>query len=176
MSGVTLSAELVLFLIFGAATLVSATMVVVSRNPIRSAMSLVATFFFLAGIYVLLWAHTIAVLQILVYAGAIMVLFLFVIMLLAPTEDHVETIKLAPARIIALVAATLLFLVLVDIFLQLPVSPDTWTTNADQVQRFGTIAELGKILYTQWLFPFEAVSVLLLVAILGAVMVAKAKV
>ncbi len=64
-------------------TLGSAGGVVSSRNPIGAAMSLVACFFFLAGIYVLLWAHTIAALQVLVYAGAIMVLFLFVIMLLS---------------------------------------------------------------------------------------------
>src|SRR5262245_65388979 len=81
-----MSAEQILFWVFAVATVLSALGVVVVKNPIASAMSLVATFFFLAGIYVLLWAHTIAVLQVLVYAGAIMVLFLFVIMLLSLTD------------------------------------------------------------------------------------------
>ncbi len=78
-----MSAEKILFVVFALLTLGAAGGVIVLRNPIASAMSLVASFFFLAGIYVLLWAHTIAALQVLVYAGAIMVLFLFVIMLLS---------------------------------------------------------------------------------------------
>ena len=73
--------EQVLFWLFAAGIVLTSGGVIVLRNPVASAMSLVACFFFLAGTYVLLWAHTIAVLQILVYAGAIMVLFLFVIML-----------------------------------------------------------------------------------------------
>src|SRR4030095_15288558 len=73
----------ILFYGFSILTVVSASAVIAARSPINSAMSLVAAFFFLAGIYVLLLAHTIAILQVLVYAGAIMVLFLFVIMLLS---------------------------------------------------------------------------------------------
>src|SRR5512141_2616385 len=80
-------AEVVVFWIFAIPLLVSAIGVVVSRNPVNAAMSLVAAFFFLAGIYVLLTAHLLAFLQVLVYAGAIMVLFLFVIMLLTTGDE-----------------------------------------------------------------------------------------
>src|SRR5512141_317233 len=80
-------AEVVVFWIFAIPLLVSAAGVVVARNPVNAAMSLVAAFFFLAGIYVLLTAHLLAFLQVLVYAGAIMVLFLFVIMLLTTGDE-----------------------------------------------------------------------------------------
>jgi len=83
-----MSVEEALFWVFGACIVLGAAGVIFARNTVNSAMALVATFFFLAGIYVLLWAHTIAILQVLVYAGAIMVLFLFVIMLLSLTEHE----------------------------------------------------------------------------------------
>src|SRR5689334_23407137 len=86
-------------------TLLSAGLVITARSPINSAMALVSTFFFLAGIYVLLWAHTIAVLQVLVYAGAIMVLFLFVIMLLSLTEANLGLARVTPSRVVGGAAA-----------------------------------------------------------------------
>src|SRR5689334_20448532 len=80
-------AEMVVFWIFAVPLLATATGVIVSRNPVNAAISLVAAFFFLAGIYILLLAHLLAFLQVLVYAGAIMVVFLFVIMLLTTSDD-----------------------------------------------------------------------------------------
>src|SRR6185436_2380519 len=94
--------EQILFAIFAVLTVLAALGVVVLKNPIGAAMSLVATFFFLSGIYVLLWAHTIAALQVLVYAGAIMVLFLFVIMLLS-LQDTGRTMQFSVARILGAV-------------------------------------------------------------------------
>src|SRR3954453_19647778 len=96
--------ELILFVAFGLLTLLSSLDVVIAKSPIPCAMSLVATFFFLAGLYVLLWAHTIAVLQVLVYAGAIMVLFLFVIMLLS-LGDIGPGAKISFSRIVGGLAA-----------------------------------------------------------------------
>lgn len=168
-------AEQVLFWIFAVATIASATGVIFARNPIASAMSLVATFFFLSGIYVLLWAHTIAALQVLVYAGAIMVLFLFVVMLLS-LSDHGPVLSFSPTRIAAGVAVAGLFVALAAVFRKLPVTELSWTGNAAKVKEFGGIQHLGEIMYTQWLFPFEAVSLLLLVAIVGAVVVAKPRI
>ena len=138
-------------------------------------MSLVATFFVLAGIYVLLWAHTIAALQVLVYAGAIMVLFLFVIMLLS-LSDQGPVMTFSPTRIAGGAAVVGLFVALVAVFRKLPVTELAWTTDASKMKTFGSIKHLGEIMYTQWLFPFEAVSLLLLVAILGAVVVAKPRI
>lgn len=174
MSGPT-STEQILFLVFAAATLLAAGGVVFLKNAISSAMSLVACFFFLAGLYVLLWAHTIAALQVLVYAGAIMVLFLFVIMLLNMTSEG-PVLKFSPSRIGGVVAVGLFFAGLVSAFQRLPTRSMEWLSDADRLASFGTIRSLGEQMYTRWLFPFEAVSLLLLVAILGAVVVAKARV
>ncbi|MFO0593743.1 MAG: NADH-quinone oxidoreductase subunit J [Myxococcaceae bacterium] len=170
-----MNAELVLFWVFSIATVLSAAGVILSRNPVASAMSLVATFFFLAGIYVLLWAHTIAALQVLVYAGAIMVLFLFVIMLLS-LSDSGPVLSFTPSRILGGAATVGLFVALSAVFRKLPSTELAWTTDQARVQGFGTIQHLGEVMYTQWLFPFEAVSLLLLVAILGAVVVAKPRI
>lgn len=171
-----MNAEMVLFWIFAIGTMVGSAGVIFTRNPVASAMSLVATFFFLAGVYVLLWAHTIAVLQVLVYAGAIMVLFLFVIMLLSLTDSG-PVLSFTPSRIAGGLATIALFVALFMVFKRLPNDTElAWATDAAKVQSFGSIQHLGEIMYTQWLFPFEAVSLLLLVAILGAVVVAKPRI
>jgi NADH-quinone oxidoreductase subunit J len=172
---VNMSPEQVLFWVFSIATVVAASGVVIAKNPIGAAMSLVATFFFLSGIYVLLWAHTIAALQVLVYAGAIMVLFLFVIMLLS-LQDTGRTMQFSVGRLLGAVGTAGLLAALVASFRQLPVIEKTWIQDKAQVASFGTIQKVGEVMYTQWLFPFEAVSLLLLVAILGAVVVAKPRI
>ncbi|MBK7859155.1 MAG: NADH-quinone oxidoreductase subunit J [Archangiaceae bacterium] len=170
-----MSPEQILFWVFAVATVFSALGVVVLKNPIASAMSLVATFFFLAGIYVLLWAHTVAALQVLVYAGAIMVLFLFVIMLLS-INDVGPAVQLSFSRLLGAVATAALLAALVLAFRKLPTSDLAWANDPARLASFGSIKEVGAIMYTQWLFPFEAVSLLLLVAIVGAVVVAKSRI
>ncbi|HZH04503.1 MAG TPA: NADH-quinone oxidoreductase subunit J [Myxococcaceae bacterium] len=165
-----MSAEVVLFWVFAGLTVLSAVGVIVSRNPIASAMSLVAAFFFLAGIYVLLWAHTIAILQVLVYAGAVMVLFLFVIMLLS-LPDPGPAVRPSFWRLVGGGSAAGLGACLVIAVARVPGG-----TASPNPATFGTLRELGGILYTQYLLPFEAVSLLLLVAMIGAVVVAKSRV
>lgn len=169
-----MSAQLVLFWIFAVLTALSALGVVFGKNPVASAMSLVAAFFFLAGIYVLLWAHSIAVFQVLVYAGAIMVLFLFVIMLLSLSEVDLGSGKATPAKVLGGLAAAGLFVVLAVVLgrAQLVGAP----FSVDRLASFGTLKELGGVLYTVYLLPFEAVSLLLLVAIVGAVVVSKSRI
>lgn len=171
-----MSAEQILFWVFAVATIGSAGLVLLARNAVASAMALVSTFFFLAGIYVLLWAHTIAALQVLVYTGAIMVLFLFVLMLLS-LNDQGPVMTFSVWRAAGAAAVLTLLGALVTVFRRLP-APDTlpWTSDAARVGDFGTIKQVGEVLYTQWLFPFEAVSLLLLVAVVGAVVVAKSRV
>ncbi len=167
--------EQVLFYLFAVGIVTTSLGVIVLRNPVASAMSLVACFFFLAGTYVLLWAHTIAVLQILVYAGAIMVLFLFVIMLLSLTDTG-PIARVTFSRVLGVAGVLGMFAILTVAFLKLPVSTSTWTNDMGQVAQFGTIKYLGGVMYTQWLLPFESVSLLLLVAIVGAVVVAKSRI
>ena len=170
-----LSAEVVLFWAFAFATVMASGGVVVAKNAIASAMSLVASFFFLAGIYVLLWAHTIAALQVLVYAGAIMVLFLFVIMLLS-LQDSGPMMQFSLMRVLGAAGVVGLLVALFTAFKKLPETSMAWAQDAAQRNAFGTIGKVGEVLYTQWLFPFEAVSLLLLVAMVGAVVVAKPKI
>lgn len=170
-----MSAEVILFWAFAALTLLSALVVVVARSPMHCALSLVASFFFLAGLYVLLWAHTVAVLQVLVYAGAIMVLFLFVIMLLSLVELGPGS-KLSFSRLLGMASALWLFLALGGAMLKLRGPQVDWAVDPARAESFGTIRALGQLLFTSYLLPFEAVSVLLLVAIVGAVVVAKPRI
>ncbi len=171
-----MNVELVLFGAFALLTLLSAGLVIFAKNAISSAMALVATFFFLAGIYVLLWAHTVAVLQVLVYAGAIMVLFLFVIMLLNLGESASTGPRLTLSRIAGGAAAAGLLVVLVVSIWKMPVRAETFTGPQAIASGFGTLAVIGQTIFTKWLLPFEAVSLLLLVGMVGAVVVAKSRI
>jgi NADH-quinone oxidoreductase subunit J len=152
--------------------------VITARNPVASAMALVGSFFALAGIYVLLWAHTIAILQVLVYAGAIMVLFLFVIMLLSLGEDQIRGGGFSVSKVIGGLATGGLLLVLALAIIRMNPGGTTEMASLGQAEQaaFGTLAHLGQVLYTRWLFPFEAVSLLLLAAMVGAVVVAKSRI
>jgi NADH-quinone oxidoreductase subunit J len=134
-----------------------------------------ATFLFLAAIYAQLLAHTIAILQVLVYAGAIMVLFLFVIMLLSLTHEGDAGPRLSLHQVVGGVAA-------VGVFAGLVVALVRWRETLGGIRghetlaRFGTLEQVGGLLYARWLLPFEAVSLLLLVAMVGAVVVAKPRI
>lgn len=169
-----MSAELALFWIFALCTVAGAAVVIGARNPINSAMALVATFFFLAGIYVLLWAHTIAVLQVLVYAGAIMVLFLFVIMLLSLSDTGLSGGGVTVSRLFGAAASAAILVLLVMAIAGTGVTDPPMMLS--QSTSFGTLKHIGEIIYTTYLLPFEAVSLLLLVAIVGAVVVAKSRI
>ncbi len=164
-------AEVVVFWIFAIPLLVSAAGVVVARNPVNAAMSLVAAFFFLAGIYVLLTAHLLAFLQVLVYAGAIMVLFLFVIMLLTTGDENYARARVKAMQVAGVFGAAGVMAVVVRAVQQLGPMPMR-VVSAD----FGTVKAVGRVLFTQYLLPFEATSLLLLVAIVGAVVVAKPRI
>ena len=164
--------EQALFGAFAFLTLFSAGVVIFAKSPINSAMALVSTFFFLAGIYVLLWAHTLAAMQVLVYAGAIMVLFLFVIMLLNLGEES-QGMRLTFTRIIGGATALGLFAALVVVLLRLP---NTVADLGPQTESFGTLKTIGQAIFSTWLFPFEAVSLLLLVSMVGSVVVAKSRI
>ena len=165
------TAEQVTFWIFAVPLVCAAAGVVISRNPVYAAINLVAAFFFLAGIYVLLVAHLIAFMQILVYAGAVMVLFLFVIMLLSAGDEHLVEERLRAMQLVGAAGALGLTAVLAWAV--------TEVARADPAALppdFGTVKAVGRVLYTQFLLPFEATSLLLLAAIVGAVVVAKERI
>jgi NADH-quinone oxidoreductase subunit J len=158
-----------LFYIFAFLALVFGFLVVAnpfSRNPVTSAMFLVLTIISLAGLFVLLHAFFLAAVQVLVYAGAVMVLFLFVIMLLDLREEERRKIK-ALAVAGGLISVGAILAIFLSSLLRSPLgAADSPTLEG------GTIA-LGKLLFTEYLLPFEIVSVLLLVAIVGVVLLSK---
>lgn len=164
-------AESAVFWVFTIPLIMSSAGVVVARNPVSAAISLVVAFFFLAGIYILLVAHLLAFLQVLVYAGAIMVLFLFVIMLLTTGDEEFHRARLKGMQWAGLAGAAGVLAVVVAAVREVGATP--FTTVASD---FGTVKAVGRLLYTQYLLPFEATSLLLLVAIVGAVVVAKQRI
>lgn len=158
-----------LFLFLSFVALLSALGVVFAKNPIHSVLFLILTFFSLSGHYLLLNAQFLAAVNIIVYAGAIMVLFLFVIMFLnlnIDTEPH----KPALAKIAAAIAGGSLLLIMVAALRNVqPAGADAATFNS----QIGMVDKLGMVLYTDYLLPFELASILLLVAMVGAVMLGK---
>ena len=169
--------SLTFFWVFGVIAMLSGLLCITRKNPVASALWLVVTLFALAGLFVLLDAQFIAVLQVLVYAGAIMVLFLFVIMLLNLGRPGPSDIK-GPATVLtaAVLAGAMLFLIK-------PVSqaslPDAIRLPAGTVaaiqQQQGMVGSVAGPLFEVYLVPFEIASVLLLAAIVGAVVLAKRK-
>ncbi len=162
--------EGVLFYVFAALTLLCAILVVAnpfSRNPVTSAMFLVLTIISMSGLFLLLHAFFLAAVQILVYAGAVMVLFLFVIMLLDLKEEQRRRIKF-----FGLAAGLVSVGLVVSIFIK---SLASIQPSAAPPTLEGETYALGKLLFTQYTLPFEIVSVLLLVAMVGVILLSKKK-
>jgi NADH-quinone oxidoreductase subunit J len=159
-----------LFYVFAALTLLCGILVIAnpfSRNPVTSAMFLVLTIISMAGLFVLLHAFFLAAVQILVYAGAVMVLFLFVIMLLDLKEEERRRIKL-----IGFVAGIIAVGGIISAFVK---SLASVKDAAGEPQLEGDTLALGKLLFTRYTLPFEIVSVLLLVAMVGVILLSKKK-
>ena len=171
-------AETVLFWIFFAGVIGAGFMVVWNRNPVHAAMSLVACFFFLAGVYVLLSAHLIAILQVMVYAGAVMVLFVFVIMLLNLKEEELGRERVTVWKGIGAIAvAAAVGLIVVDALRTAYTTGPLRDLAVEQLPTgFGSARAVGRALYLFSVLPFEVTSLLLTVAIVGAVVVAKGKI
>ena len=156
------------FYLFAALTLFCGLMVVanpLSRNPVTSAIFLVLTIVSMSGLFVLLHAFFLAAVQILVYAGAVMVLFLFVIMLLDIKEEERRKFKVISAGIGALAVFGT-----AAIFLK-SIGTTQWKGAAPTIE--GSTVALGKLLFDKFLLPFEIVSVLLLVAMIGVILLSR---
>ena len=158
-----------LFYVFAALTLICAVLVVAnpfSRNPVTSAMFLVLTIISMAGLFLLLHAFFLAAVQIIVYAGAVIVLFLFVIMLLDLKEEQRRRIKFFG------VAAGLVSVGLITVIFFRCLHQTNLQTQPTPSLEGGT-APLGKLLFSQYILPFEIVSILLLVAMVGVILLSK---
>ena len=169
--------KFVVFLISAVVVIVSSLLMTTRKNPIHSALWMILAFFFMAVIYLLLNAQFIAVAQVMVYAGAIMMLILFVIMMVSLDNGHKEektdmnysfTKKVAGALVMTILAVELLFAALLY---QTTAKPGVYP--ADAVYSMGNTKTVGSLLYGQYLFPFEIASILLLVGIIGAVVLSK---
>jgi NADH-quinone oxidoreductase subunit J len=165
--------QLLIFYILAFGAVTSALLMVTNKKPVSAAMSLIATMVFLAGLYVLLDAHLIAALQLIVYAGAIMVLFLFVIMLLNVEEKEG---RMAGNTILLQFGAMLAIGVVFIMMVSLVKSGGTLLVFGEGAEQFGTTKAVAKMLFTEYLLPFEIASVLLLAAIVGAVILAKRRI
>jgi NADH-quinone oxidoreductase subunit J len=159
--------QTILFWLFSIAGIAGGVGLLINKNAVMAALSLILNFFCIAGLYLTLAAEFIAVIQILVYAGAIMVLFLFVIMLLNLQDEHGVfkfDIKRGAAYILGLAFIGEMFYVLRNFM------GDT-RTSGDFA--FGKAEPIGQQLMTNYLFPFEIISVILIIALMGAIVVAR---
>lgn len=166
--------ELFFFSVVALVAIVSGILVVKCRNPINSALSLVLTFFCLATFYVMLDAPFMAAIQVIVYAGAIMVLIVFVIMLL---NIRTETGKrYTHALTIGGVIGALTLFEIVYFFTRSGLTGARGNMGKELIERVGHTELIGRSMFTEFLLPFEITSLLLLVAIIGAVVLAKRKI
>ncbi len=161
----------ILFFILAAVALVSGVLVVFQVHPLRSALWLIVNFFAVAGIYLLAHAEFIAAIQVIVYAGAIMVLFLFVIMLLnlRQPEEPAKTPHIGQ-KFVGIVLAGFTALLLIYGFSRAKLPPGKALAPG-----LGNTESIARSLFTDYLLPFEVTSILLLVAIVGAVVLAKTR-
>lgn len=166
--------EVILFFIFAIVAAVSAVLMITRKDAVISALFLILNFAALAGLYLTLNAQFIAVAQVIVYAGAIMVLFLFVLMLLKP-ENEKKFMEVKPkVKIFAMIIA---FLVFVEISYMIFFSHPSKNIagNLAKSVNAGTIESIGRELFTNYIVPFEAAGFLLLAATIGALVLAKKK-
>ena len=160
----------ILFYVLSSLTVLSALLMVFSKNPVYSILYLIVTFFCISGHYVLLNAQFLAIVNVIVYAGAIMVLFLFVVMLMNLNNERHSFGR--PAKFLAATLISLLFVALtVGIFL----GDKSAVTTGIEVGTgdLGLIHNLGSMLYSEYVLPFELSSILFLSAMIGAVMLSK---
>jgi NADH-quinone oxidoreductase subunit J len=167
-----MSLNLIFFIFFASLALIASVMMITRKNPVMSAVFLILNFFSLAGLYLLLNAQFIAVVEIIVYAGAIMILFLFVLMLLNQRSDEKIMGSKKPLKIFAvIISVILLFQLSYIIFISRPSA--SITPELQKSIQAGTVETIGRELYTNYVLPFEAAGFLLLSAAIGALILAK---
>jgi len=161
--------ETVLFILFGAIAVCGAIMVVTRKHPMASALYLILTLFAVAALFVLRQAHFLAAIQVIIYAGAVVVLFVFVIMLINVPEDRLPVERATTVRVLGVLAAG--FFVL-----ESAVLARRYSMPAGPAAEVGTVETVGRALFTDYLLAFEITSVLLLAAVIGAIALAKRKI
>ncbi len=163
------------FAYFAGMIIVLSILVVTRKNPVHSVMWMLVLFVHIAALYLFLNAEFLAAIQIIVYAGAILVLFLFVIMLLNLRNEETER-KFQRQWPIGVIIGVVFMAFLVMILGEITVVPRLGKYSVEFIQSEGNLMTIGKILYTEYLLPFEIASLILLVAIIGAVLLSKKKI
>ena len=167
---------LTIFYLFAALSVFGALGVLFLKNPIHCALSLVGTFFCLGSIYVILNAEFVAVIQVLIYAGAIMVLFLFVLMLLSSRDTELSSKKLTVGNILAVILSLGIFFQIASLFTVNKLKlGNKGEYPIEVIEEIGSIALIGRLLFTDYILSLEIIAILLLVAVIGAVVIAKKK-
>ncbi|HEY3489105.1 MAG TPA: NADH-quinone oxidoreductase subunit J [Candidatus Deferrimicrobiaceae bacterium] len=161
--------EPILFTLFGAVAVAGALMVVTRKSPMSAALSLILSLFAVAALFALRQAHFLAVIQVIVYAGAVIVLFIFVILLINVPQDKLPVEKMTVYRLLGVVTAGLFMVEAAVAGRRLSASPLA-------VKDSGSVEAIGHALFTDYLLAFEVTSVLLLAAVVGAVVLAKKKI
>jgi NADH-quinone oxidoreductase subunit J len=164
-------AELIVFVVLAPVSVLSALGMVLNRNAVYSALLLVINFFCLAGFYVLLEAQFVAAVQVIVYAGAIMVLFLFVLMLLGVGSEDILKESIKGQRPAAAVLTVLLLVAVVGALVAGVL--DTPPASLAQANQGGNVQAIGRILFTRYVFQFEIAGLLLVVAAVGALVLGR---
>lgn len=163
-----MSITTLLFILLSAMAVGSAIMMLLSKSPVKSILWLIVVFFAISGHYVMLNAQFLAIVNIIVYAGAIMVLFLFVVMLMNLNAES-EPAKNYRLHIIGIVSGGSLLIIILSALMKTDQQQLVQMKIGDQ----GLIANLGKVLFTNYVLPFEIASVLFLSAMIGAVIIGK---
>ncbi|WP_374360818.1 NADH-quinone oxidoreductase subunit J [Cloacibacterium sp.] len=158
----------ILFYLFSALALGSASYFVFAKNPLYAILSLIVTFFTIAALYILLNAQFLGIIQIIVYAGAIMVLFLYVLMMLNLNKED-ESKKHNINKLVGIVAGGILFVGMLGAYKGLK----TGVATKDVDVSVGLTKNLGKLLFNEYVLPFELASILILAGIVGAVLIGK---
>ena len=164
--------EIYAFILLAVLAIASALGMILTKNTVNSALLLVLNLLSVAGVYLLLQAQFLALIQVLVYAGAIMVLFLFVIMLLNLDEEESFFDKIRVKYIVAFLLGVVIF---GQILYSLGGVADFLPEISEEMQYVGTVEALGDVLYTDFLFAFEMTAILLTAAVVGAIMIAQYK-
>lgn len=161
------------FIFLAVLAVASALMMVISKNTVNSALFLVINMVALAGLFLLLQAQFLAIIQVLVYAGAIMVLFLFVIMLLNVDEEESLFTKFRIKYFVAFLLGTGVF---AQIVYSIGSYSDTLPMVASEMADVGTVEAFGDVIFSEYLLPFEMTAILLTAAVVGAIIIAQHKV
>jgi len=161
--------EAVLFILFGAIAVCGAIMVVTRKHPMASALYLILTLFAVAALFVLRQAHFLAAIQVIIYAGAVVVLFVFVIMLINVPENRLPVERATTMRVLGVLAAGIFIL-------ESAVLARRYWMPKGPAAEVGTVEAVGRALFTDYLLAFEVTSVLLLAAVIGAIALAKRKI